>query len=77
MCIVGEQQGYICERNTIKTQDICLDIEQYISHFKIHPNENLETVYIGKGWACMTPSCDFQFVDNIIVDTSNHSNIVL
>lgn len=49
MCIVGEQQGYICEHNTIKTQDICLDIEQYISHFEIHPNENLETVYIGKG----------------------------
>lgn len=76
MCIAGEQQGYICERNTIKIQDICLDTEPNISHFEIHPNENLETVYIGKGWACMRP-CDFVFVDNIIVDTSNHSNIVL
>lgn len=49
MCIAGEQQGYICERNTIKIQDICLDTEPNISHFEIHPNENLETVYIGKG----------------------------
>ncbi|KAK4818868.1 hypothetical protein QYF61_021073 [Mycteria americana] len=49
-CIVWEQQGFICESNTIKAQDICFDTEQNICHFEIQPNETPETVllYIGK-----------------------------
>lgn len=73
--IAWEQQGYTCECNTIKTQVICCDTKQNTSHFEIHPNENLETVYTGKWCAFMRPSCNFVFVDNITVDTSNHSHI--
>lgn len=32
-CAVWEQEGFICESNTIKTQDICLDTEQNICYF--------------------------------------------
>lgn len=28
LCAVWEQQGFICDSNTIKAQDICLDTEQ-------------------------------------------------
>ncbi|KAK4810466.1 hypothetical protein QYF61_004246 [Mycteria americana] len=76
-CVVREQQGFICESNTIKAQDICLDTEQNVCHFEIQPDEAPETVlvYIGKGCVCMRTICDFIFVDNITVDTSNCSNI--
>ncbi|KAK4806386.1 hypothetical protein QYF61_016236 [Mycteria americana] len=72
-----EQQGFICESNTIKAQDICLDTEQNVCHFEIYPDEAPETVlvYIGKGCVCMRTLCDFIIVDNITVDTSYHSNI--
>lgn len=48
-CIVWEP-GFIYESNTIKAHDICLDMEQNICSFQIHPNESSETVlvYIGK-----------------------------
>lgn len=54
-CIMREQQGFICESNTIKAQDICLDTEQNLCHFVTHPHENPETilVYIGKGCVYM------------------------
>ncbi|XP_067170013.1 uncharacterized protein [Apteryx mantelli] len=76
-CVVREQQGFICESNTIKAQDICLDTEQNVCHFEIHPDETPETVlvYIGKGCVCMRTLCNLIFIDNITVDTSNHSNI--
>lgn len=76
-CIVREQQGFICESNTIKAQDICLGTEQNVCHFEIYPDENPKTVliYIGKGCACMRILCAFLVVDNTTVDTSNHSNI--
>lgn len=74
-CIAWKQQGHICECNTIKTQGICCDTKQNSSHFDIHLNENLETVYISKGCTFMRSSCDCVFVDNITVDTSNHSHI--
>ncbi|XP_067164812.1 uncharacterized protein [Apteryx mantelli] len=76
-CVVREQQGFICESNTIKAQDICLDTEQNVCHFEIHPDETPETVllYIGKGCVCTGTLCDLIFVDNITVDTSNHSNV--
>ncbi|KAK4811065.1 hypothetical protein QYF61_016351 [Mycteria americana] len=63
-CVVREQQGFICESNTIKAQDICLDTEQNVCHFEVQPDEAPETVlvYIGKGY-------------NVTVDTSNRSNI--
>ncbi|XP_068524887.1 uncharacterized protein [Anas acuta] len=76
-CIVREQKGFICESNTLESQDICLDTEQNICHFEIHPNETLETVliYIGKGCVCMRTHCDSIVVDDTVVDTSNHSNV--
>ena len=30
VCVVWEQQGFICESNTIKAQNICLDTEQNV-----------------------------------------------
>ncbi|XP_076194341.1 uncharacterized protein LOC143160464 [Aptenodytes patagonicus] len=76
-CVVREQQGFICESNTIKAQDICLDTEQSVCHFEIHPDETPNTIliYIGKGCVCMRTPCDCIFVDSVTVDTSNHSNI--
>ncbi|XP_076185054.1 uncharacterized protein LOC143156043 [Aptenodytes patagonicus] len=76
-CVVREKQGFICESNTIKAQDVCLDTEQNVCHFEIHPDEAPETVlvYIGKGCVCMRTPCDFIFVDNVTVNTSNRSNI--
>ncbi|XP_068521809.1 uncharacterized protein [Anas acuta] len=76
-CIVREQKGFICESNTLESQDICLDTDQNICHFAMHPNETLETVlvYIGKGCVCMRTHCDSIVVDNTVVDTSNHSNV--
>ncbi|KAK4810571.1 LOW QUALITY PROTEIN: hypothetical protein QYF61_004534 [Mycteria americana] len=68
-CVVREQQGFICESNTLKAQDICLDTEQNVCHFEIRPYEVPETVlvYIGKGCVCMRTLCDFIFVDNITI----------
>lgn len=53
--IVQEQQGLMRESNTFEAQDICLDAEQNIWCFEIHPNEKPETVitYVGKGCACI------------------------
>lgn len=51
VCVVQEQQGFICESNTnTNVQDICLGTQQNASHFEICPAEMLETVlvYIGK-----------------------------
>ncbi|KAK4820012.1 hypothetical protein QYF61_017391 [Mycteria americana] len=63
-CVVWEQQGFICESNTLKAQHIYLDTEQNVCHFEIQPDGAPETVfvYIGKGY-------------NITVDISNHLNI--
>lgn len=54
-----------------------LTLSKMFCHFEIHPNENMETVlvYIGKECICMRTSCNFLFVDNLTVDTTNHSNI--
>ncbi|KAK4832914.1 hypothetical protein QYF61_026557 [Mycteria americana] len=70
VCVVWEQRGFISE-------NICLDTEQNICNFEIHPDEAPETVlvYIGKGCVCMRTLCDFIFVDNVTVSTSNCSNI--
>ncbi|XP_074021302.1 uncharacterized protein [Numenius arquata] len=46
--VVREQQRFICESNTIKAQDICLDTEQNVCHFEIHLKENPETVLLLK-----------------------------
>lgn len=41
-----EQQGFICENSNIKSQDICLDTEQCICHFEMHPDETPETIVL-------------------------------
>ena len=78
-CIVRGQQGIICEGNAIEAQDICLDIEQNIYHFEVHPNESPKTVliYIGKGCVCLRTVCEFLTVDKVIVETKNYSNLCI
>ncbi|XP_075346020.1 uncharacterized protein LOC142403691 [Mycteria americana] len=78
-CVAWEHQGFICDRNTIKAQGICLDTEQRGCPFEIHPNETPETVlvYVGNGRVCMRTLCDSIFIDNTTVDIYNHSNIGL
>ncbi|XP_074703747.1 uncharacterized protein LOC141933198 [Strix aluco] len=75
--IVREQQGFICEGNAIEAQNICLDTEQNICHFEVHPNENPKTVliYIGEGCVCLRTVCEFLTVDKIIIETKNYSNL--
>lgn len=42
VCVVQEQQGFICESNTnANAQDICLGTEQNVCHFEICPAEML------------------------------------
>ncbi|XP_053789591.1 uncharacterized protein LOC128783033 isoform X3 [Vidua chalybeata] len=75
-CTIREQLGFICEGNAIIAQDICLDTEQNICHFDIHPNETSETVLVhtGNGCACFGTTCDTVFIESTVVDTKNHSN---
>lgn len=75
VCTVRAQQGFICKSNTIRAQDICLDTEQIVCDFEIHPNEKPETVliYIGKSCVCMKTHCNF-IVINDTVDTRTHVN---
>lgn len=79
-CVTGEQQGFICESNTIEAQDICFDTEQGICHFEIHPNTSQKNVlvYVGKGCVCLRTACDFVEIDkeNITLHSKNHSNFV-
>lgn len=75
-CIVREQQGFICESNAINAQDICLDTDQKVCHFEVHPNTDLKTIliYAGKGCVCLRTACSFISVGDTEVDTRNHSN---
>lgn len=68
---VDLEQGFICESNIIRAQDICLNTEQNICHFQ-HPETVL--VYIGKGCVCFRTACNFVSVDNVYVNSKNHSN---
>jgi len=72
-CITREQ-GFVCESNTLKVQDICLDTEQNVCHFEIHPDDAPSTVlvYIGKGWVCTRSPCNFIFIANMATDIKNH-----
>ena len=45
-CVTWEQQGFICENNTIDAQGVCLDTQQGVCHFEIHPNASQKTVLI-------------------------------
>ncbi|RMB99905.1 hypothetical protein DUI87_23312 [Hirundo rustica rustica] len=56
-CVTREQQGFICDTNMIDAQDICLDTEQNICHFEIHPDTSQKTmlVYIGLGCDILIP----------------------
>lgn len=52
-------------------------IQNSVCHFEIHPDETCEPVllYTGKQYAYMRRLCGFIFVDNLTVDTDNHSNV--
>ncbi|XP_071895524.1 uncharacterized protein [Anas platyrhynchos] len=80
-CVTREQQGFICESNTIDAQDVCFDTEQGICHFEIHPNTSQKTVlvYVGKGCVCLRTACDFVEIDkeNITLHSKNHSNFCI
>lgn len=66
---MGTAKSFICESNTVKTQDIHLGTELTVCHFEAHPDEPPETVlvYIRKGGACMKTLVFFIFVDNTTV----------
>lgn len=74
-CVVQKQQGFICECNAVKTQDICLDTEQNVCHCEIHPREPSETVLgcVGNGCVCMRALCESPFLENM----HNPSNICI
>ena len=73
--VLCENNEFTCENNTIKAQDICLDTEQNVCHFKIYSKETPETVlvYIDKGCVCIKTSCESMSIDHTTIDTSNHS----
>lgn len=66
-CITREQ-GFICESNTLDAKDICLDVEQGICHFKVHPDTTPKTVlvYIGQSCVCLRTTCTFIMIDAVI-----------
>ncbi|XP_042660992.1 uncharacterized protein LOC122154684 [Tyto alba] len=80
-CITREQQGFICESNTIDAQDVCLDTEQSICHFEIHPDNSKKTVivYTGQGCICLRTACVFVEIDhdNVTLPIGNHSNFCI
>uniref|UniRef100_A0A8B9BUJ2 Uncharacterized protein n=1 Tax=Anser brachyrhynchus TaxID=132585 RepID=A0A8B9BUJ2_9AVES len=80
-CATWEQQGFICESSTIDARDVCLDTEQGVCHFEIHPNTSQKTVlvYIGQGCVCLRTACAFVEVDkeNITLPSKNHSNFCI
>ncbi|RMC10979.1 hypothetical protein DUI87_12171 [Hirundo rustica rustica] len=45
-CVTQEQQGFICDTNIVDAQDICLDTEQNICHFEIHPDTSQKTMLV-------------------------------
>ena len=80
-CVTQQQQGFICESNTIEAQDVCFNTEQGICHFEIHPNTSQKTVllYVGQGCVCLRTACDFVEVDkeNITLHSKIHSNFCI
>ncbi|XP_039946963.2 uncharacterized protein LOC120765837 [Hirundo rustica] len=80
-CVTREQQGFICETNMIDAQDICLDTEQNICHFEIHPDTSQKTmlVYIGLGCVCLRTACVSVEIDdnNVTLTTRNYSNFCI
>ncbi|XP_061873044.1 uncharacterized protein LOC133628652 isoform X2 [Colius striatus] len=78
-CITRKQQGLICKNSTLDAQDICLNTEQSICHFEIHPDANQKTVlvYIGQGCVCLRTACTSIVVDKIIMDSKNNSNFCI
>lgn len=56
-----------------------IETEQNICHFETHAKEIPATAltYIGKGYVFLRTLCGFILVGDIIVDTSNHSNICI
>ncbi|XP_068280354.1 uncharacterized protein [Nyctibius grandis] len=78
-CITRTQLGFICESNTIDAQDICLDTEQNICHFEIHPDSRQKTllVYTGHGCVCLRTACDSLTIEYEVVQIDNHSNLCI
>ena len=76
-----EQQGFICESNMLDAKDICLDAEQGICHFEIHPDTSPKTVlaYIGQGCVCLRTVCPSMMIDDSIINVAarNHSNFCI
>lgn len=64
-CVTWEQQGFICESNTIDAQGIYLDIEQSICHLEIQPDTSQRTmlIYIHQGCVCLRTLCAFVEID--------------
>lgn len=68
-CSTREQLGFLCERNTEDSKNICLDTEQSICHLQMHPtNQTTLLVYTGQGCVCLRTACPTIIVDEIIVN---------
>ncbi|RMC04210.1 hypothetical protein DUI87_19029 [Hirundo rustica rustica] len=65
-CVTREQQGFICETNMIDAQDICLDTEQNICHFEIHPDTSQKTMLVYIGLGCVKTLNDAQKLVGVI-----------
>jgi len=78
-CVVQNQQGFLCESNSIKAQDVCRDTEQNFCRLEMHPDETPETVlvYAGHGCVCLRTLYDSVFMKNSTVDTHSHSHICI
>lgn len=61
--------GFICEGNVSDGKDTCLDREQSICHFEMHPiNQTTLLVYTGQGCVCLRIACSTIMVDEITVN---------
>lgn len=73
-CSVREQLGFICEGNIGDDRDTCLDTEQSICHFEMHPiNQTTLLVYTGQGCVCLRTACPTIIVDGITVNETQYN----
>lgn len=68
-CSMRKQLGYICEGIFEDDKDVCLDTDQSICHFKMHPiNQMTSLVYTGQGCVCLRTACPTIMVDGLIIN---------
>ena len=63
-CIPEPGLGFVCEGNSFRTSDMCLNSPSGVCHFSVHPNEHAEKIfmYVRNGCVCLQSSCPFEYV---------------